>query len=411
MSNYDPGEFNRTPFTSSFAPYNYSGRWVSWDRYHVPEAFAGLNSELRAVREAAVLDDKSPMTKYYISGPDAAALLDSLITRDIHRIDVDHALFTAWCNQQGKLIEDSPVFRLEDSLYCTTGTRLDTWFARHCESYDVQIEDVSDTFGVLTCQGPNSRAVLEAATSEDWSGLRFARGRTAVIGGVEVRVWRLGFTGGLGYELWVPSDGAAAVFDAMIEAGEPLGIQPWALNAVNVARVEAGFLIPGIDYMSADPSTQVAPYETTSDEAILSPYELGLGKFVDLDKQADFVGKQALLDEQATGGPPRAFTGLELDWTDVVAIYEEAGLPPEVSRRIRWERLPVMHEGRRVGTASSVCWSPNLRRLIGLGQINRGMADRGTRLSVEWEAEGEHGPVAATVVRVPFVDRTRMYSG
>ena len=411
MSNYDPGDFNRTPFTSSFAPYNYAGRWMAWSSYHVPEAFSGLDSELRALREAVVLEDKSPMTKYYISGPDAEAFLDRVMTRRAGRIEIDHAVFTAFCNEQGKLIEELPVFRLSETLYCTTGIRMENWFRSHSDGFDVKIEDVSESFGVLTCQGPNSRALLEAVTGEDWSSLRFARGRKTVIAGVEVGIWRLGFTGGLGYELWVPAAGASAVFEAAMEAGEPLGIQPWGINAVHAARVEAGFLIPGVDYLSADPATQVAIYDTSDEEAIVSPYELGLGRFIDLDKEADFVGKQALSDEQAAGGPPRSFVGLELDWADIVAMYVEAGLPPEVSRQIRWERLPVLLDGERVGTASSVIWHPGLGKLIGFGQMKHGATEPGTRVGVEWHDEGQRALVGATVVKVPFMSRNQMYSG
>jgi aminomethyltransferase len=411
MSSYDPGDFNRTPFTASFAPYNHSGRWLSWSRYHVPEAFAGLDSELRALREAVVLEDKSPMTKYYISGPDAQAFLNRVMTRDAGKIELDHAYFTAFCNEEGKLIEELPVFRLGETLYCTTGIRLESWFRRHSDGFDVKIEDVSESFGVLTCQGPNSRATLEAATDEDWSSLRFARGRRTMIAGVDVGIWRLGFTGGLGYELWVPAAGAGAVFEAVMAAGEPLGIQPWGINAVHAARVEAGFLIPGVDYLSADPTTQVAPYDTSAEEAIVSPYEAGLGRFIDLDKEADFVGKQALVNEQANGGPSRSFVGLELDWADIVAMYVEAGLPPEVSRQIRWERLPVVLDGQRVGTACSVIWNPSLGKLIGFGQVQNAAAEPGTRVGVDWHDEGQRAVVGATVVKVPFMSRSQMYSG
>ena len=161
--------------------------------------------------------------------------------------------------------------------------------------------------------------------------------------------------------------------------------------------------------MSAEPTSQVFIGDTEDEEAFMSPYELGLHRFVDLDKEADFVGKQALLQEQAAGGPPRTFVGLEFDWKDVVAIYTRAGTPPEVSRWIRWERLPVLRGGERVGTASSVLWHPYLSKMIGFGQIDRETAEIGTQLDVEWNDAGD--VVRATVVDVPFMSRQQMYSG
>jgi aminomethyltransferase len=409
MSSYDPADFSGTPFTPVFARYNLSGRWLAWDRYHTPGVFAGTEAELEAVAEAAVLEDKTPMTKYYISGPDATAFLDHLMTRDATKIELDHALFTAWCNEQGKLIEELPVFRLGETLYCTTGIRMEGWFRKHTDGFDVEISDVSADIGVLPCQGPSSRAVLEAATGEDWSDLRFARGRDTEIAGVDVRVWRLGYTGSLGYELFVPAEGAVAVLERMLEVGEPFGIQPWGQLAVHATRVAAGFLCPGVDYLSAEPTTQVAVYDTEDDEAIMSPYEVGLHRFVDLDKETDFVGKQALLEEQAAGGPPRTLVGLEVDWHDIVATYDRAGTPPEDCRRIRWERLPVLRDGERVGSASSVVWNSYLGRMIGFGQVGRAVADLGNRFDIVWNEAGDL--VGATVVEVPFRSRREMYSG
>ena len=411
MSGFDSSEFSATPFTPGFARYNPQGRWLEWNGRHVPETFAGLTSELEGLRTRVVLEDKSPMSKYRISGKDACAFLNYVMSRDARNIEVNHAYFTPFCREDGKLIEELPVFRLAEDTYLTTGIRMEDWFRRNSGGFDIVIEEVTDQIGVLTCQGPSSRATIEAAAGADLADLRFARGRRATIGGVDVHLWRLGYTGGLGYEVFAPADGAMSVFDALMDAGAEFGIQPWGVNAVLVARVEAGFLLPGLDYRSADPTTAVSSYETSTDEAFMSPFEVGLARFVDLDKDVPFIGQEALRAEIAGGGPRRAFVGLVINWRDIVAIYEQADRPPEISRRIDWTRYPLWRDGERVGTASSVVWSPNLDLQIAFGQIDKESSAPGTEMTIKWEAEGQQGDVRCTVVELPFIDRQSMYSG
>ena len=401
--------FTGTPFSLRTAQLNQTGRWTSWDRYHLPEVFTDYNSELKALRETAMLEDKSPLTKYYISGPDAQRFLNHLITRDATKIDVNHAYYAPWCDERGKVIVEGLVFRLAEDIYCLTCNPMEEWFAQNKPGYDVQIEDVSNAFGILALQGPKSYDILMAATGQDWSDLRFSRGGKASIGGVEVHLWRQGFTGERGYEFWVPTDGAVKVWDALWEAGKSFGISACGHNTQDVARIEAGLVLPAIDYTRAGNLSRVKSHAYGSQDVHFeaSPFELGLGRFVDFSKEA-FVGKQALLEEQAAGGASHKLVGLDIEWADILALFEKAGAPPLISRQVhRFPHLSVTHDGRQVGFASSITWSPYLEKMIGFGRLKNEFAKPGTSLFIEWEVEGEKGNVRANVVKLPFVTLKR----
>ncbi len=407
-ADFDPSVFIGTMFNRRTAQRNHAARWVAWDQFHLPEVFVGLEVELDAIHNGVMVEDKSPMTKYSFAGPDATGFLDHLLPRDASKIELNHLYYTPWCDENGKLIDEHPVFRLDDGSYVNSGNPMTLWFERHRGSFDVEIEDISDKFGVLAMQGPKSLGVLEALIpGEDWQSLRFARGRRATLpGGAEIYVWRVGFTGQSGYEFWVPKGVALEVYDAIMAAGEPHGIVPCGHNAQNIARVEAGILMPGLEYMTAGPDALVAAYESTDTEALSSPLELNLGRFIDFDKPTDFVGRQALLEEHRRG-PARTLMGLEINWHDIVSLYDSIGAPPEISRRISWTRYPISHQGHHIGHASSVCWSPMLRKMIGLAQIKTDLAQPGTTLSMQWHAENEPGDIGVTVVDLPFIDDKR----
>lgn len=407
-ADFDPSVFIGTMFNRRTAQRNHAARWVAWDQFHLPEVFVGLEVELDAIHNGVMVEDKSPMTKYSFAGPDATGFLDHLLPRDASKIELNHLYYTPWCDENGKLIDEHPVFRLDDGSYVNSGNPMTLWFERHRGSFDVEIEDISDKFGVLAMQGPKSLAVLEALIpGEDWQSLRFARGRRATLpGGAEIYVWRVGFTGQSGYEFWVPKGVALEVYDAIMAAGEPHGIVPCGHNAQNIARVEAGILMPGLEYMTAGPDALVAAYESTDTEALSSPLELNLGRFIDFDKPTDFIGRQALLEEHRRG-PARTLMGLEINWRDIVSLYDSIGAPPEISRRISWTRYPISHQGHHIGHASSVCWSPMLRKMIGLAQIKTDLAQPGTPLSMQWHAENEPGDIGVTVVDLPFIDDKR----
>jgi aminomethyltransferase len=392
-----------TAFHPRTSALNTKMSWGEWSGYLAAAAYADSHDvEYNAIREQAALIDVSPLFKYAISGPDAARLVGRVITRDVTRLAVGRVLYTPWCNEDGKVVDDGTVTRrAENELFWTAADPSYRWFAMNAAGLDVQIDDVSDEIAAVALQGPRSREVLEAATRRNWGDLRYFGHRRTEISGVDLHVTRTGYTGDLGYEIWVPAGAATEVWDTLWEAGEPHGIRPAGIRALDVARVEAGLILIEAEYTSARHA--IAP------EQHYSPFEIGLGAFVDLAKPA-FVGRRALELESAAGGPPRRLAGLDLDWTGIEAMYARHDLPPSVSPLVHRDPVPVYEDGRRVGRATSVTWGPTIKKMVGFGSLPPRLAERGARVRVEWTVEGERGTVGATVVPLPFLDLERKRS-
>jgi aminomethyltransferase len=375
--------------------------WGEWSGYLSAQVYADFHDiEYNAIREAVASIDVSPLYKYVISGPDAARLVDRVTTRDVGKLAVGQVFYTPWCDERGRVIDDGTVTRRDESTYFWTAADPSyRWFTLNAHGLDVSIEDVSDQVAALALQGPRSREVLEAATGgQDWSDLRYFRHRRTEIGGIDAHVTRTGYTGDLGYELWIDTEAALDLWDAVFAAGEPFGIRPAGIRALDVARVEAGLILIEVEYTSSRLAL--------SAEQEYSPFEIGLGRMVDLAK-ADFVGRNALAGEQAKGGPPRRLVGLSLDWSGIESLFAKHDLPPAVSPTVHRDPMPVFEHDRLVGRATSLTWSPTLKRMIGFGSVPRFLAEPGKRVSVEWMVEGEPGRVGATVVEMPFLDLLR----
>ncbi len=389
-----------TAFHPRTSQFNQKLAWGEWAGYYAAAVYADFHDiEYNAIREAAALIDVSPLYKYLISGPDAKRLVDRVMTRDATKLDVDQVFYTPWCDERGKVIDDGTVCRLDETTYrWTSADPSYRWFRLNATGLDVRIEDVSEAVAALALQGPKSRDVLEAATRRDWSGVKYFRRRKTEIGGIGVDVTRTGYTGDLGFELWVAAEDAVEMWDALVEAGEPFGIRPAGIRALDVARVEAGLLLVEADYTSVR--------HAVGAEQEYSPFELGLGRLVDFAK-AEFVGKRALESERARGVPARRLVGLEIDWSGIEALFAKHDQPPSVSPTVHREPVPVFKEGRQVGRATSTTWGPTIKKMIGLGSVPPWLAASGSRLSVEWTVEGERGTVGATVVRLPFFDPPR----
>jgi len=390
-----------TAFFPREAELNRKLAWSEWSGYRSAAVYADFHDiEYNAIREAAAVIDVSPLYKYVVRGPDSCRLLDRVMTRDISKLQVDAVLYTPWCDEDGKMIDDGTVTRLTESSYrVTAADPCERWFAMNATGLDVEVSDVTDATAGLALQGRLSREVLEEATGREWSALRYFRRRTTRIGGVEVDVTRTGYTGDRGYELWMPVEGALAVWDRIFDVGRRFGIHPVGIRAMDVARVEAGLILIEVEYSSA--------HRAISPEQHYSPYELGLGRLVDLEKAAAFNGRRALVAEQRAGGPARRLVGLELDWAGIERLFAKHGLAPAVSPLVHRDPVPVYREGRQVGRATSVTWGPTIKKMVGFGSVDRRFEDVGTRLSVEWSVEGERGRVAATVVPTPFLDLER----
>ena len=347
--------------------------------------------------------DVTPLYKYEVRGPDAAALLDRVVTRDVSQVAIDQVIYTPWCDEEGKVIDDGTVTRLgEDRFRVTAADPSYRWFAMNATGLDVHIDDISQETAALALQGRLSRHVLERATGQDWFDLRYFRRRPTTIAGVDIDVTRTGYTGDLGYELWIPVEGALAVWDRLFEDGADYGIRPAGIQALDICRLEASLILIEAEYTSARHA--FAP------ELTYSPFEIGLGRLVKFDKEAEFTGKRALLAERDAGGPARRLVGLELDWLAIEAMYARHGLAPQISPHVQRAPVPVYRQGAQVGRATSVGWGPTIKKMVGFGSVDRGLTTPGTRLSVEWTVEGERGKVGATVTPMPFLDLERKRS-
>lgn len=380
--------------------------WFNWDLYVVPDVYSDMHAELRATRDGVSMGDMSPLSKYAIRGGDATRFLDEIVTRDVSSLEIGQVVYTPWTDERGKMVGDGLVFRMDATEYrLTTDPQLE-WLSRHADGLDVEVEDLTDGFGLLALQGPRSIDVMDALTGGSWADMPFSRARTTSVAGTDILVARQGFTGELGFEMWVPAQVGRDVWDAVATAGERFVIVPTGEHAIDVARVEAGLLIVGADYTGAGPDRPGSVIDLSS-RFEASPAEIGLGGFVDLEKGGDFIGRSALISEAEAGGPRLHLTGLELDHAAVSSLYEEQGRPPLFPDRVWWYPLEVAQDGNEVGHASSVTWAPSVGRLIGFGHLIGSVAVPGTAVSVRWTLNDVSGEVPAHVLDLPFLQLRR----
>ena len=392
-----------TAFHPRTSPLNRKMQWREWSGYFASSVYADAHDiEYNAIREAAALIDVSPLYKYLVSGPDALRLVDRVITRDATKLAVGGVIYTPWCDEHGKVVDDGTIHRLDERLFRWTAADPQLrWLRQNSAGLDVTIAEETEATAALALQGPLSREVLEAATKASFADLRYFKRRVSKIGKVKIDVSRTGYTGDRGYELWIPTEGAVAVWDALMKAGEAYGIRPAGMLALDVVRLEAGLILLEVDYTSAR--------HAMNPDQNYSPGEIGLGRLVDLDK-ADFVGRLALQREAKAGGPARRMVGLQLDWYDIEGLYDAQGLPPAISPSVDRSHVPVFAGGRQVGRATSRGWSPILKQAIALASVPPQYEPLGSRLAVEWTVEGRRGRVGATVVELPFLDLRRKRS-
>jgi len=389
-----------TAFHPRLADLNIKQQWREWSGFFAASVYHdGHQIEYNAIRESAGIIDVSPLFKYGISGPGAEALVDRTITRDAKKLGPGHVYYTPWCDEAGKVVDDGTVHRLDDgSFRWTAADPQYRWLHMNAGGLDVEIEDVSAEWAAIALQGPRSRDVLEHATGESFAELRYFRRRASTLAGIPIDVSRTGYTGDLGYELWIPADRALDAWDALVAAGTIVSARPAGMLALDITRIEAGLILLEVDYTSA--------HHALIPEQAWSPFEIGLGRLVDFEK-GDFVGRRALLDEQRRGGPSRRLVGLRLDWGELAALHEAQGLPPQVPGTASREAVPVFAGGRRIGRATSTTWSPILKQMLALASVPASFERPGTRVRVEWTVEAHRGTVAATVVPLPFFDPPR----
>ena len=387
-----------SPFDNRAQALNVKRQWREWSGFFTSSAYAAHHEiEVNAIRNAAALIDVSPLFKYRVSGPDAQQLVDRVITRDATKLARGQVYYTPWCDEHGKVVDDGTVSRLDDDSYRWTAADAQIrWLLLNARGLDVTIEETSEQVASLALQGPLSRDVLEAATGASFADLRYFRRRTSRIGDIDIDVSRTGYTGDLGYELWVDTTRAGDLWDALMETGRSYALRPAGMLALDVVRVEAGLVLLEVDYTSS--------MHALIPEQSYSPGEIGLGRLVALDKETPFVGQAALRLEAAAGGPPRRLVGLDLDWTDLERLYAAQDLTPTLSSAAWRQQIPVYAGGRQVGRATSGTWSPGLKQNIAIACVEARHEPIGGSLEMEWTVEGRRGRVGATVVALPFYD-------
>ena len=287
-----------------------------WSGYYAVSSYEPHHEhEYNAIRNAAALIDISPLYKYRVWGKDATRLVDRIITRDLRKVSVGQVIYTPWCDEHGKVIDDGTVTRLEENTYRWTAADPSLrWFTQNATGMDVHIEDISESVAALALQGPTSGRLLKnLVAAADIENLKYFRVTTAMIAGVPVEISRTGYTGDLGYEIWVAAERALEVWDSLMAAGRAFDIQPAGMLALDVARIEAGLLLIEVDFNSSK--------KALIDEQKYSPFELGLGRLVHANKNR-FIGQAALIDEQKRGSV-REIVGLEIDWPEVEQRSEE----------------------------------------------------------------------------------------
>ena len=392
----------KSPFHPRTSALCESLRWKDWAGYHAVASYRECHEmEYYAFRDAAGLLDVTPLFKYEVRGPDAAAVLARVMTRDVSKLRVGRVTYTCWCDGAGKVVDDGTVTRLEEDHFRVTSADPSlAWFQRHARGFDVQMEESTQRIAALAIQGPRSRDILSEVVDIDLSKLGFFRAKKARLDGVDVLVSRTGYTGDLGFEVWIDADKACAVYDSIMGVGSRHGLLPVGLDALDMARVEAGFVLNGVDYYSSRHCVIESRKST--------PLELGLEWTVHLDREP-FIG-QAAMKAEAERGPAWRFVGLDINWDELETLWERHHLAPQISGSAWRTAVPVYADAggrKQVGYASSGTFSPILKKNLAMAHIRAPYGDLGTQLHIEATVEFERKTVPATIVPRPFFDPPR----
>ncbi|HVS88371.1 MAG TPA: aminomethyltransferase family protein [Candidatus Acidoferrum sp.] len=370
-----------------------------WSGYYAVSVYEMHHEhEYNAIRNSAALIDISPLFKYWVTGRDATKFVNRVISRDINKVAVDQVIYCCWCDPEGKVIDDGTITRLGENEYRWTAADPSLrWFQQNALGLEVKIEDISEQTAALALQGPTAGKVLHAVAEADVANLKYFRVTHGKIAGVQVDISRTGYTGDLGFEIWMPWKDAVKIWDELTKKGKAFDIHPAGMIALDIARIEAGLILIEVDYISSK--------KALIDSQKYSPAEIGLGKLVDLKKD-NFVGREALALE-AKKGAKRALVGLEINWNEVEALYDKMGMAPQVPSMASRMAVPVYRGGKFLGKVTSTTWSPTLKKMIALACVNREQSAVGTTLHMELTVEAVRHTVSAKVVALPFFNPAR----
>jgi aminomethyltransferase len=376
-----------------------------WAGYYAVSVYETHHEhEYNAIRRAAALIDVSPLYKYLVTGKDATQFVNWVIARDINKVGVGQVIYCCWCDEHGKVVDDGTISRLAENTYRWTAANPSLrWFRQNALGLDVLIEDISDKLAALALQGPTSGRILKKLAEADIENLKYFRVTSGKIAGVPVDISRTGYTGDLGYEIWIPWNEAVKVWDALMDVGSQFDIHAAGMIALDIARIEAALLLIDVDYISSK--------KALIESQKYSPYEINLGRMVHLEKE-QFIGRSALVAEHRRG-PQRQLVGLDIDLTEVEQRYEEAGLAPQFTTFASRIAVPVYQgraqarHGGQVGRVTSTTWSPVLKKMIALASVASEYAAPATTLRMELTVEAVRHTVAARVVTLPFFSPPR----
>jgi aminomethyltransferase len=384
-----------TPFHPRTSELLDSYDWNEWSGWLSANVY-DLNPthEYLAIRTSCGVFDTSPLYKYQIQGRDASKLINRVITQDVTRYAVGKSMYSPWCDDKGKIIDDGIVAWVDDNSFrMTTAEPTLFWLEDNAINLDVSIEDITEAYAIMAFQGPYSREVLKRLTKADVNGLKYFSLMDIELAGIPITLSRTGFTGDMGYELWVEPDKAVALWDAIFEVGQDYRIRPFGDYALDIARIEAGLLLAKVDFNSSTKST---------------PLELGLSWAVKLGKDY-FVGQKALIKDKKVGLKWNT-VGLEVDLKSLESIYAKYGMPLSLPYRSWGEAVPVYSQGKLIGKATSGTWSPMLKKYIAIARMKPQYAKLGNQIEMEVTVDAERHNAKAKIVKMPFFNPSRKMS-
>lgn len=388
-----------TPLHSRTSALMQASQWRRWAGYAVASAYEMTHDrEYFALRNACVLLDVSPLCKYKVTGADALKFLNRLVTRDVSKIGVGGMLYTPWCDSRGKIIDDGTIAQLGDNHYRLTSAEPNMrWLQDNSIGMQVQIEDVAEQIATLSVQGPRSRELLMTLTDAPLGGLKYYDFVDTKIAGTKVMISRTGYTGDLGYELWVDATQAERVWDAVMKAGHNFALQPAGIWALDVSRIEAGLIMLDIDYTPAN--------KAMTDAQTSTPLELGMNWAISW-KKGNFVGRNALRREKEQGSQT-VLMGLEIDHKEFERQHHELGLTVPYPFMAWRAVIPLFADGTQVGYATSGVWSPTLKKYIAFGHIQPRFAEPGSVVTIDLTVDRFRRPFDAKVTKLPFFNPPR----
>ena len=395
----------QTPFFPRTSALCNSMNWKEWAGYYAVSSYETLHdSEYFAFRYSAGLLDITPLYKYSVKGPDAAAFISRIVVKNINKLGIGRVSYCCWCTADGKVIDDGTVMRRsEHEFFVTSAEPCYSWFSRFMRGYDVELKEISEQIAGLALQGPTSRDILKHVCDADLDDFKFFSTRLARADGYDIYVSRTGYTGDLGYEIWVENKHALKIWDAIISAGKNFDIRPAGLDALDVTRVEAGLILKDVDYYNA--------LHALIEGRKSSPYEISLGWTVNLNRDP-FNGQAALKTEKEKGSK-WAIVGLDIDWPQIESLYNRHGLPPEIGNRA-WRASIPLYTGKdkktQVGYATSGTWSPILKKNIAIATVETKHDMIGNKLQIEMTVEHKRYTVSAIVSKPQFFNPERKTS-